>query len=274
LKFSEAQIIEKIIAYKTAKAAPVASPKCVIFGGQPGSGKTELEKMALKSFSQNAVVCNADDLRDFYTEARALKKSNPDEYIDLTAAHIHRWNQALTKFCIQNRFHIILESTLSQGQWIEELYNRIRQYGYQLDVHVLAVPNKISKLGIYERFETMVKEEGSGRRVKQEGYDQRFESTPNALRYIEEKACFDTMKIFGREVMNPFSDKMNDLYLICEGKTGLLTAFLNERNKPFPKKALHFCQEIEKSIIGMMREREAPEEEIEKVCRHIAGEIK
>ena len=64
------QIGQVIIDHFTAGIfLAAATPKVVILGGQPGSGKSELTETAQSMLGENTVICNADEYRDFHPKS-------------------------------------------------------------------------------------------------------------------------------------------------------------------------------------------------------------
>lgn len=68
-------------------------PRAILLGGQPGSGKSELARMAQHELSQNgrAVVIDADKLRERNPVYQALSITDPKNAADLTHKEAAEW---------------------------------------------------------------------------------------------------------------------------------------------------------------------------------------
>lgn len=95
-----------------------------MIGGQPGSGKTTLQKQALEQLQNNAVIGDIDALRDFLPNIEILKKEYPDDYNEYTYAH--RWNAEVIKYCCLNKMNFIREITFTDGNRINEFIDQIK----------------------------------------------------------------------------------------------------------------------------------------------------
>ena len=130
----EEQIIaisNKIIANAVRNIRPVENPTAIIIGGQPGSGKSEIQGVEELNFAKNIVICNADNFRDVHPLATSLKKNYPQLYPELTVPFAHRWAQALQHHCITNSFNYILETTLRDGNAINNTIKTIKEAGFK-----------------------------------------------------------------------------------------------------------------------------------------------
>ena len=64
---------------------PVRSPVAIIDIAPPGSGKTGLNGMALKQFSNcNACIINSDELKPFHPQIDEIAKKYPQYYTKIT----------------------------------------------------------------------------------------------------------------------------------------------------------------------------------------------
>ena len=101
----------KIITRFAGALQPIDQPVVVILGGQPGCGKTELEKIASDELGGNVMVCNGDIFRDYHPQAETIKADFEAYYLELTVKTAHAWNQGLREYCEQRRLNYILETT-------------------------------------------------------------------------------------------------------------------------------------------------------------------
>lgn len=157
--------LQVIIRSYTSRKKPADKPTLIILGAQSGAGKTELQVAAEKSLLGNVVICNADLLRDAHPLAAQIKKDYPALYPQITAQYAQRWNDDLCNYCRSNKLNYILETTFSSGNRLNETIQVAKENGYDVDIYLLVVPAKLSRLGTHLRFEQAYKESGVGRRV-------------------------------------------------------------------------------------------------------------
>ena len=63
---------------------PVNKPKLIMVGGQPGSGKSDLQKYGELALDFNAVILSTDVLRSYHPFDQEIKKNYPEYYHNLT----------------------------------------------------------------------------------------------------------------------------------------------------------------------------------------------
>ena len=164
-----------------------ANPKGIILGGQPGSGKTYLKDEVMLEFNEDFIFISTDDLR-LYHPAYLELQQNPETVqnaANLVNPHASAWTEKLIKHCIENKYNLIIDSTL--GGNIQAVYDTIdmfRSKDFEVHLRVMAVPAIISKLSIFLRYETQLAEKGFARWTRMEDHDDRFEILEENLTHI------------------------------------------------------------------------------------------
>lgn len=131
---------------------PLEHPKGIILGGQPGSGKSFLKNEVFKEFNENFIFISADDLRLYHPAYIELQK-NPETVenaANLVDPYASAWTEKLIKYCIKNKYNLIVDSTL--GGNIAAVYSTIELFrgnAYEVHLKVMAVPAIVSKLSIF-----------------------------------------------------------------------------------------------------------------------------
>ncbi len=261
----EEQIIairNKIIANAVRNIRPVENPTAIIIGGQPGSGKSEIQGVEELNFAKNIVICNADNFRDAHPLATLLKKNYPQLYPELTVPFAHRWAQALQHHCITNSFNYILETTLRDGNAINNTIKTIKDAGFKTRLDALAVNEKLSLLGIELRFEKMLAEEDSGRMVTKEAHDLRYKAIPDALRVIANAGQLDDLNIYARNVIVSGDKNKRGIYMIAQNPNNPVGIYLQERNRNWTSLEQDYFKSKFEEVINMKIKRNAPEEDI------------
>lgn len=202
-KILHEEIIPDLVKNVTAQKEKATA---IIIGGQPGSGKTTFQQKALEQLQGNAVICDIDALRDFHPKIKLLKKEYPGDYNKHTYTYAHRWNAEVIKYCLHNKMNFILETTFSDGEWLNKVIDEIEGYPgdvkYHVRVKILAVNPQESLLGIKLRYETqkLRSEEDFGRNVPTKVHDEKFYKIPDALDILVRKKKCITIDICWRSV--------------------------------------------------------------------------
>lgn len=181
-------------------------PTAIFLGAQPGSGKTALREHILNKLSieKSIIIINTDELREFHPDYRELLADsihyakapylvNPDASM---------WTQKLCNDGLKENYNLLFDSTLggSPDTYIN-LFNRLKNSGYQLHLAILAVKPELSRLGIHLRFERQLAAEGSGRFVNTNVHDVNYNNLLPNLKNILTKTSVDTTEIYARKVL-------------------------------------------------------------------------
>lgn len=254
------QIQNHIIKTETYKKSSVDFPKTIILGAQPGSGKTELQKIAEQEFKYNVVICNPDNFRDFHPMAVEIKKNHEKSYPELTAKYAHRWNLGLQKHCRENKLNYILETAFKDGQQLNQTISAIKTHDFNVDIMLLAVNDKLSIVGIHARFEDQKSRKDFGRSVSITDHDMRYNAIPLALKEVTDASLFDNISIYGRNIFVDGSIYKSGVHLIAKnpsGKFSVVNVFLKERNRVLSNKELSFLHIEIKNVVSLMEKRSA-----------------
>jgi predicted ABC-type ATPase len=259
------QIQNRIIKTETYKKLPVAFPKAIILGAQPGSGKTELQKIAEQYFKYSAVICNPDNFRDFHPKALEIKQHHEKLYPEITSKYAHHWNAGLQKHCRQNKLNYILETNFKDGQQLNQTMSAIKAHDFSVDIMLLAVNATLSKIGIHARFEDQKHAKNFGRSVSVLEHDMRYNAIPLALKEVADAGLYNNISIYGRNIFVDGDQYKSGVHLIAKNPTGIFSAadiFLKERNRILSQKEKAFLQMEIKNVVSLMEKRNAAAEDI------------
>ena len=212
------------------------NPKGVILGGQPGSGKSFLQKEIVKEFTEDFIFISTDDLR-LYHPAYLELQQNP-ETVQNAANLVHHyasaWTKKLIKHCIENKYNLIIDSTL--GGDIQSVYDTIdmlRSKDFEVHLRVMAVPAIISKLSIFLRYETQFSEKGFARWTRMEDHDNRFDKLEKYLLQIRSAYKLNSLKFYERVFDNSITIGIECVKSLSENGIKNWTGFGSSREFTF-----------------------------------------
>lgn len=191
------RIIEKDLFQNTHSAA---HPRVVIMGGQPGSGKSKLLEASRDLFPDgNVVVINGDELRAYHPKSNEIFKMDDKRYAERTDADTRVWTKRAFDQAIESRLNIIFESTMREPGPISDTMKRLRDEGYQLTAKIVATNERMSKTGIYLRYETQKAAKGHGRFTSQDSHDAGYRGMPETVQFIEQNKLVDRLEVYNRD---------------------------------------------------------------------------
>ena len=198
---NHAIFFERIRLNSFRNAAPSQNPQAIFLGGQSGSGKSSLAQYLSDSITKQggSVIVNSDALREYHPDFVSLQKTDTDQASFLVNPDTILWQQQLIAATVDTRRNLILDGTLGGNpEPIRETMRMLRQAGYYLQLSILAVPARLSRLGIYKRYEDQVALKGTGRWVGMENHDRLYDEIPRTLALLESEKAVDQIQIFGR----------------------------------------------------------------------------
>lgn len=254
-----------IIEDYTRGITPVENPIVIILGGQPGAGKSELITQAQSMIGKNAVICNADDYRDYHPKSDEIKQKHEAYYPEITVTYSQPWNNRLKAHCEANRFNYILETTFSSGDVMNNTIRALKEKGYTVYVMVLAVNKRLSFLGTRLRYEGMKANDGYGRLVVQAVHDQKYELVASTLEAVQNAHLYDKLFIYGRAGRQKVRGMRNGLVLLSENSINAVQDYFAEREKEWSDNDLRFFNDDVLHLIRLMVDRQAPYADIKYV---------
>lgn len=180
------------------RTRPQESPRAVVLGGQPGSGKSELAGEAIREMRQSggAVVIDADRMREENPRYKQLSKDDPQNAADRTQKEAGEWATRLTMAAVEERRNLVVDGTMRNAENVRDLTTRLKDAGYDVEARVMAVNPETSITRARLRFEEQVSERGSGRFVNQEQHDKAYAELPRSVAALEAEKLVDRIKIY------------------------------------------------------------------------------
>lgn len=203
-RLTEAQhqeIFERRIApLVLANVQPDPFPTAIVFGGQPGAGKSPAIDSAARSnpSSRGVVQILGDDLRAFHPLYAQLMASDDKTAAAYTDRDAGGWVEKLISSARERRLNLIIEGTMRRPEVVEATLGGLRDAGYRTEARVLAVPPELSWLGVLQRYEAQRQDRGYGRMTERSAHDAAVEGLPRSVALIEQKGLADRLVVLRR----------------------------------------------------------------------------
>lgn len=192
------------------RSASQDSPRAIILGGQPGSGKAALAAQAVHEFHQNgsSVVIDADRMREENPRYKQLSRDDPQHAADRTHKEAGEWATRLTMAAIENRRNLVVDGTMRNPENIRDLLTRLQSNGYAIEARVLAVNPETSMVRSRLRFEEQVVERGIGRFVNQEQHDIAYHGMIESVRVLERDNLLNAIQVYDAHQRMVYSNRI------------------------------------------------------------------
>lgn len=248
----EQDIYPTLVAGARAASHPVA----VIFGGQPGAGKSAWVAEAvheLKS-SRGAVQIIGDDLRAFHPGYARLMAADDKTAAFYTDRDTARWVEMSIAAAKTMRANLVIEGTMRDSTKVTATMATLRDAGYQIDARVMAVPFELSWQGVLQRYEYQKAVRGSGRMTTVEAHEAAFHGMGRTVALIEDDRLADRIRLIRRNGEVIYSNALN-VAGEWASPARAYQALHAEQQRPFTVVEHQECVRGYQSLVRMMSQR-------------------
>lgn len=247
-------------------AQPVSLPTAIIFGGQPGSGKSAALEMAKQDLAARggAVEIIGDDLREFHPQYARLMANDDRTAAFYTDRDTGRWVEKSIAYAKAQRVNIVIEGTMRDGDKVAATMSSLRAEGYQIDARVLAVNARLSEQGILQRYENQKLDRGVGRMTTPEAHQAAYDGMPVTLERIEREKLADKVTIYRRGGESIYTNQVQGAQWVREPSGRSTLEAERARSMTLQERRNYEKGFIELATLLAKPERGASSEEIQK----------
>lgn len=224
---------EKIKPYHLSGASPADSPVAVIFGGQPGAGKSTIIELAREELLHKggAVVIAGDDYRKYHTPYNDLTSEGRQDAALLTNEDISKWVEKAMQYSQKMHYNIIMESTMRTPSNVTNMLGALHKAAYTIDVRVLAVNERFSWQRVLLRYEVDRAGAGPGRMVVPEVHAEAYTGMLKSLDKIEQGKLADRVVVYRPDATVLYENEVKgDSWRYSPGMKIVVE---DERNRPW-----------------------------------------
>nr|WP_272944597.1 zeta toxin family protein [Kribbella catacumbae] len=206
-------------------------PRALLLGGQTGAGKSVMTGvLTADPHWRQAAGFGSDTLRVHHPDYQRLLATDADTACFYTDPDARAWVGDALDHCVDQRFSVVFDSTMSRQAAAEGFAERFHGAGYRIDAAFVAAPAALSKLGVVARYLDSVEVSGSGRFSP--NHDETYDGVLEVARWIDRTAPFDTVAVYRRNGDLLYSNSVDE-----QGNwvnpPGLRQAIEDERNRPW-----------------------------------------
>lgn len=197
------QIFERRIKPSLLHGIPAVfpHPSAIVFGGQPGSGKSMAMLRAVQDLGGASAVASisGDDFRGHHPMFAPLLASNDTLAAFYTDRDSGAWVEMAIEAAMQHRVPLVIEGTMRSADKVAATLAALRKAGYRTEARALAVPHALSWQAVLARYHTQRSERGWGRMTTPEAHQAAFDGLPVTLDRIEQERLADRVRIDRRD---------------------------------------------------------------------------
>ena len=211
--YTSAQFAEQYRSIKqwvTAHFSRVRNPKAFILGGQPGAGKTSLQYLIQKQ-DRNVIVINADAYRKFHPFFFEIQRKYGTDSPKYTQPFINQVTEQLIDELSTESYNLIIEGTLRTATVPLNTCRALKDKGYRVELHVIAVKRAISYESTLLRYELAIQQGEIPRATAKAHHDMVADAIADNLDIICRSKTFDDIRLFDREGKCLYSTAIREL---------------------------------------------------------------
>ena len=250
-----------------AGAKPTSQPVAVIFGGQPGAGKSAAVDAAMRELEPRggAVQIIGDDLRGYHPQYDRLMNRDDKTAAFYTDRDTGLWVEKAIAEAKRQRVNIVIEGTMRDGNKVAETMKSLRTAGYEIEARALAVNERLSQQGIIQRYENQKADRGTGRMTTPQAHQAAYDGMPATVERIERDKLADRVTLFRRGAEAIYTNELNGGEWVKEPQAR--AALEAERSRPMTlQERRSYAKGFDKLAELLARpERQASAEEVKNV---------
>jgi hypothetical protein len=253
---------EGIVPDLTAGLRGVDRPAAVVLGGQPGAGKSAMQSAAEREFKGRggALAIVGDDLRAYHPSFSTLLKRDDKTAAFYTDRDSGLWVEKLIAHAKNERLNLVIEGTMRVPEKVAQTLTDLRGAGYTVDARAIAVSERLSTLGIHQRYEAMISDRGHGRFTVPASHAAAYEAMPRTLEMIERDHLADRVAVYVRGNGLIYENRRHNEQWAHE--PGARAAVESERARPWSaSEKTHYAESWDR-VVSLMGARSASVEEL------------
>lgn len=233
---------------ETVTTPQPAVPRLIMLGGQPGSGKTSRLRFDAEDELRRDgafIAIDADHLRTYHPEWDDLNQQDDRNAALLTHPDAAQWVSRAIDTAIREGCHVVFDGTMGFPQAAIDRIEKFEQAGYEIEIRVLAVNERLSWLGVLRRYEEAKARRAFGRMTPRQAHDEAHEGLVRSLERIESEKPMVRIRLYSLDKTLVLDTTNAAAY---GGRTAV-EALQDERNRPWTS-AEHtaFRSEVDKLV--------------------------
>ena len=151
--------------------APAENPQGYVLGGQPGSGKSRLQKIASSEVGGNLIIANGDAYRRYHPDFEAIQVKHHDDSPKYTAEFSGKMTQLVIAKALENKYNLLVEGTFRNAETPLKTLKQMTDSGYDTHVLVKTCPKEVSWANTGKRYQAMIAAGETPRHTDQAHHD-------------------------------------------------------------------------------------------------------
>ena len=247
------QSIREIIS----KQKSVKIPQLIIIGGQQGSFKDDLQKVALKEVSNNALFLSKDELRKYHPHFAEIQSHYPDMLRVFTDDMAKTLLSNLENEAIEKQLNVVLKASLVDFEKIAKKINLFKTNTFNVNVKILAIHKMFSYLNSEENYERTLSEGKPASNISKQHHDKNFEAIELTLNKLNQNELLDKVEVYKVKLLEKDGFFNTEIAALTSDKDKFMEVFIQERHRDFTDVEQIYLKDKAQRVLNQKTKREA-----------------
>lgn len=188
------------LALRDRLAGPAREhPRVLLFGGQPGSGKTTLQRLVLPVLPEGTVSYDGDDLLRLAPDYEWAMTADDRSASHSLARQVGGLHELAMGHLRQARVDVVCSHPLGRADWAASWVQGFRDAGYRTEAAFVATHTSNSRFAIADRHTRARAHQGFGRWMPEPHHDLSYLGVPNTVEFLETHRLVDSLYVLSRD---------------------------------------------------------------------------
>ncbi|WP_017582766.1 zeta toxin family protein [Nocardiopsis valliformis] len=178
---------------------PREQPRLLLFGGQPGSGKSTLQRLVLPVLPEGTVSYDGDDLLRLSPDYEWSMTADDRVASTEVSKQVGGLHGLAMEHVRQGRYDAVCSHPLGRADWAASWVLGFKEAGYRVEVAFVATHTSNSRFSIFDRHERATRDQGFGRFLPEIHHDRFYLGVPNTVEFLETHQLADSVYVLSRE---------------------------------------------------------------------------
>lgn len=178
---------------------PRQRPRLLLFGGQPGTGKSTLQRLVLPVLPGGTVSYDGDDLLRLSPDYEWSMTADDRVASTEVSKQVGGLHGRAMEHVRRGRFDVVCSHPLGRADWAAAWVLGFKETGYRVEVAFVSTHTSNSRFSIFDRHERATRDQGFGRWLPEIHHDRFYLGVPNTVEFLETHHLADSVYVLSRE---------------------------------------------------------------------------
>ncbi|OOC55700.1 MULTISPECIES: zeta toxin family protein [Nocardiopsis] len=174
-------------------------PRILLLGGQPGSGKSTLQRLLLPVLPEGTVSYDGDDLLRLSPDYEWAMTADDRVASSSLARQVRGLHGLAMEYLRAGRVDVVCSHPLGRADWAASWVEGFRDAGYRVEVAFVATHSSNSRFSLADRHARSRAHQGFGRWTSELQHDRFYLGVPNTVEFLETHRLVDSLYVLSRD---------------------------------------------------------------------------